>query len=112
MSEATRLRESLERIKSELGVPDGNYPAPVANAWHIADSALQGHSYRSEQVEWDPADHEHIQGFFPHSHPHPAETHMNFNGLVGKGENTGNTFVSGAGIDPAIVGEPPESKTS
>ncbi len=65
-----------------------------------------------EQAPWDPADHEHIEGFQDHQHPHPAETHMNFNGLVGKGENTGNAVISGAGIEPAIVGEPPESKTS
>ena len=32
---------ALERIKSELGVPDENYPAPVANAWAIADRILE-----------------------------------------------------------------------
>jgi hypothetical protein len=35
-----RLAEALRRIKSELGVPQPEYPAPVANAVKIADEAL------------------------------------------------------------------------
>ena len=37
---APSLLEALQRVKSELGVPSGDYPAPVANAWTIADVAL------------------------------------------------------------------------
>lgn len=65
-----------------------------------------------EQASWDPGNHEHIEGFHKHQHPHTSDVHSNMNGLVGKGENTGNTFVSGEGIEPAIVGEPPDAKTS
>ena len=36
-----QYREALKRIMSELGVPDGQYPAPVANAYAIADKALR-----------------------------------------------------------------------
>ena len=36
------LQTALREIKSELGVPDENYPAPVANAVDIADRALDG----------------------------------------------------------------------
>jgi chromosome segregation ATPase len=35
-----RLAEALREIKSELGVPQPEYPAPVANAFKIADEAL------------------------------------------------------------------------
>jgi hypothetical protein len=35
-----RLAEALRQIKSELGVPQPEYPAPVANAVKIADEAL------------------------------------------------------------------------
>jgi len=35
-----RLIDALRRIKSELGVPQPEYPAPVANAVKIADEAL------------------------------------------------------------------------
>ena len=42
-SDETRgYREALGRIKSELGVPGAETPAPVANAVAIADAALQG----------------------------------------------------------------------
>jgi chromosome segregation ATPase len=37
-----RLREALEAITRELGVPDENYPAPVANAVEVARAALAG----------------------------------------------------------------------
>ena len=36
-----RLAEALLSIKNELGVPQPEYPAPVANAVKIADEALQ-----------------------------------------------------------------------
>jgi hypothetical protein len=36
-----RLAEALRSIKNELGVPQPEYPAPVANAVKIADEALQ-----------------------------------------------------------------------
>jgi hypothetical protein len=35
------LAEALRSIKNELGVPQPEYPAPVANAVKIADEALQ-----------------------------------------------------------------------
>jgi regulator of replication initiation timing len=35
-----RLAEALRKIKNELGVPQPEYPAPVANAVKIADEAL------------------------------------------------------------------------
>ena len=35
-----RYRAALTKIKQELGVPDENYPAPVANAYNIALVAL------------------------------------------------------------------------
>jgi len=35
-----RLAEALREIKNELGVPQPEYPAPVANAVRIADEAL------------------------------------------------------------------------
>lgn len=36
-----KYRIALGRIMSELGVPNENYPAPVANAYQIAKSALR-----------------------------------------------------------------------
>ena len=45
-------REALDRIMHELGVPGEGYPAPVANAWYIADAALNDH-------RWAPGDEEH-----------------------------------------------------
>jgi len=36
-----RLAEALRNIKNELGVPQPEYPAPVANAVKIADEAIQ-----------------------------------------------------------------------
>ena len=45
VDEVVGLREALERIKSELGVPSKEYPAPIANAWYIADAALNGHRF-------------------------------------------------------------------
>jgi acyl-CoA reductase-like NAD-dependent aldehyde dehydrogenase len=36
-----RLAEAMRSIKNELGVPQPEYPAPVANAVKIADEALQ-----------------------------------------------------------------------
>ena len=35
-----RLADALRSIKNELGVPQPEYPAPVANAVKIADEAL------------------------------------------------------------------------
>jgi len=35
------LAEALRSIKNELGVPQPEYPAPVANAVKIADEALK-----------------------------------------------------------------------
>lgn len=58
--------------------------------------------------KWKPGKHDHIPGFPKHKHPHAEDAHINMNGLVGRGKNTGNTFVSGGGIEPAIVGEPPK----
>ena len=40
-SQVTTAKEALKRIKSELGVPQPNYPAPVSNAVEIATQALQ-----------------------------------------------------------------------
>jgi hypothetical protein len=34
------LRGALRQIMDELGVPDDDYPAPVANAYRIAEAAL------------------------------------------------------------------------
>jgi hypothetical protein len=42
--ERDSYREALERITKELGVPDENYPAPVANACNLAKSALESYS--------------------------------------------------------------------
>lgn len=39
-AERDRLAAALEEILGELGVPDENYPAPVANAVEIARAAL------------------------------------------------------------------------
>ncbi|CAB4152338.1 hypothetical protein UFOVP612_3 [uncultured Caudovirales phage] len=36
-----RLAEALQSVKCELGVPQPEYPSPVANAYWIADEALQ-----------------------------------------------------------------------
>jgi len=38
------LREALDRIRLELGVPQPGYPAPVANAAFIARGALDWHA--------------------------------------------------------------------
>lgn len=38
-------RGALRRIMHELGVPGEGYPAPIANAWYIADAALNGHRF-------------------------------------------------------------------
>ena len=35
-----QYRTALVYVMSELGVPDMDYPTPVANAWHIAKQAL------------------------------------------------------------------------
>ena len=45
LNEIPALKEALDRIKHELGVPSSDYPAPVANAWYIADAALRGHRF-------------------------------------------------------------------
>lgn len=34
------LLGALKQIKSELGVPGEGYPAPVTNAWNIAEAAV------------------------------------------------------------------------
>jgi hypothetical protein len=39
-AENTRYKAALEEIRNELGVPQPGYPAPVANAAHIARAAL------------------------------------------------------------------------
>lgn len=36
----TQHRRTLTEIMNELGVPDENYPAPVANAYELARRAL------------------------------------------------------------------------
>ena len=36
-----RLAEALQNIKNELGVPQPEYPAPIANAVKFSDEALQ-----------------------------------------------------------------------
>lgn len=40
VAEIERLREALEKIRDELGVPQPGYPQPVANAADIARAAL------------------------------------------------------------------------
>ena len=46
VDETVGLREALDRIIHELGVPSsGRYPANVANAWYIADAALKGQRF-------------------------------------------------------------------
>ena len=40
-AERDRLAEALRSVKCELGVPQPEYPSPVANAYWIADEALQ-----------------------------------------------------------------------
>ena len=46
VDETVGLREALDRIIHELGVPSsGKYPANVANAYYIADAALKGHRF-------------------------------------------------------------------
>jgi hypothetical protein len=40
LAETERLRDALRQIQRELGVPDETYPAPVANAYQIAQEAL------------------------------------------------------------------------
>ncbi len=46
VDETVGLREALDRIIHELGVPlSGATPAPVANAYYIADAALHGHRF-------------------------------------------------------------------
>jgi hypothetical protein len=42
-AEATiaQLREALEAAMRELGIPSGDYPAPVANAWRILAHAAR-----------------------------------------------------------------------
>ena len=41
-SSTRAYRRALEQIRSELGVPGEGYPANVANAYRIADEALNG----------------------------------------------------------------------
>jgi hypothetical protein len=43
-----RLAEALLSIKNELGVPQPEYPAPVANAVKIANEALQSLTPKAE----------------------------------------------------------------
>ncbi len=45
VNEVQGLREALWRVLRELGVPGEGYPAPVSNAWFIADAALHGHRF-------------------------------------------------------------------
>lgn len=37
-----KYRTALVKIMNELGMPQQNYPAPVANAWEVASDALGG----------------------------------------------------------------------
>ena len=46
-----KYRQALAEIMSELGVPDGNYLAPVANAYVLARDALAGRTRVIEVVE-------------------------------------------------------------
>jgi len=107
-NEVAGLRDALQRIKSELGVPGPEYPANVTNAYRIATAALLGES-AGEQAPWDPQEHEHINGIADHNHPHAEGVHMNFDGLVGRGEDTGSTVLKVPGVPPAIVGENPDA---
>lgn len=43
---AELYRDALLQIITELGIPDENYPAPVANAWEIATKAIRGEQWR------------------------------------------------------------------
>ena len=45
-----RLAEALESVKCELGVPQPEYPSPVANAYWIADDALQSQTTRHHRI--------------------------------------------------------------
>lgn len=44
-NEGDQYHHALVRITKELGVPGEGYPAPVANAWYIADAALHSHAF-------------------------------------------------------------------
>ena len=50
VDEAVGYKEALDRIMSELGIPGEGYPAPVENAWHIAEAALLGHRYSLDDL--------------------------------------------------------------
>ena len=53
IDETVGLREALDRIIHELGVPISDAtPAPVANAWYIADAALKGHRFSFGDEEY------------------------------------------------------------
>jgi hypothetical protein len=41
MTESEKLRDALRQIVDELGVPGPDYPAPVGNAYDIAQEALR-----------------------------------------------------------------------
>jgi len=43
-----RLAEALRSIKNELGIPQPEYPTPVANAVKIADEAIQSLTQNAE----------------------------------------------------------------
>lgn len=52
------LIKALQDIKNELGVPGGGCPAPVANAYMIADAAIHAHSTAPPASDGDAADTE------------------------------------------------------
>lgn len=37
-----RQREALTQVMNELGAPQSGYPMPVANAYEVAQAALEG----------------------------------------------------------------------
>lgn len=46
-------RNVLDQIMHELGVPQPDYPAPVANAYYLAEAALSGNSPKEQRsVKW------------------------------------------------------------
>jgi hypothetical protein len=41
VAERERYKQAMGRAMDELGVPDGDYPAPVSNAYYILDAAIK-----------------------------------------------------------------------
>lgn len=48
LDEIDKLREALTRVMQELGVPQPGYPMPVANAYEVAQAALDGKAWEEE----------------------------------------------------------------